>query len=405
MLPSSDLLAININEELFRDLESKEWGRPLALGTVVDESIRRKDIIPVKEFQDSKESIYYNPWSLNPLNLLGWGLRQLGVAGGFGTKVATGQFVVLQNLEEAGKELIRRTERKRGRVARIFSRKQFGEFRDVLQTRDLSDRDMELLLRFLQRDKGVLVYDSQTVKLITPGDPATITQEDSTIASLKNLIQELEHQTGVLEEKVDKLAAAAREAVSRKNKVSALAALRSKKLTETTLSKRHATLAQLEEVFLKIEQASDHVELIRVMENSAQVLGKLNKEVGGVERVDEVLDDLREQMGQVDEVGNIIAEAGQGAALDEGEVDDELEQMEKEERKKVEERETKEREKREAEETRRKLAELEEVQRQATEEAARIAKEKEAQREQEGLEDSIEGMKRMTIDPPEHATA
>jgi charged multivesicular body protein 7 len=410
VLPSSDLLSININEELFRELETKEWGRPLALATVVQESIRHKDIIPAKEFIESKESIYHNPWSLNPLNLLGWGLRQLGVTGAFGSRVATGQFVVLQNLEDAGKELIRRTEGKRGRVERVYSRKQFAEFRDVLQPRPLSDRDMEVLLRFLQRDKRFLVYDSHTVKLISPGEPTTITHEDSTIASLKSLIQDLEEQTKVLEKKVDNLTIAARDAVSRKNKVSALATLRSKKLTETTLSKRLATLSQLEEIFLKIEQAADQVELVRVMENSATVLGKLNKEVGGVDRVDEVLDGLRDQMGQVDEVGNIIAEVSQTGAVDEGEVDDELEQLENEERKKIEEREQKERarkEEMERQETERKLAELEAVEKRAAEEAARRSKEKEAAKdgrsEEAELEESMEGMKRMSLDPPEHA--
>lgn len=411
-MPSSDLLAININEELLRDLETKEWGRPLALATVVQESIRRKDIIPAKEFADSRESIYHNPWSLNPLNLLGWGLRQLGVTGGFNPKVATGQFVVLQNLEDAGRELIKRTERKRGRVERIYSRKQFAEFRDVLQPRQLSDRDMELLLRFLQRDKGVLVYDSQTVKLINSGEPATITHEDATIAGLKGLIQDLEHQTKVLEKKVDNLSITARDAVSRKNKVSALAALRSKKLTESTLSKRHTTLSQLEEIFLKIEQAADQVELVRVMENSAAVLGKLNKEVGGVDRVDEVLDGLRDQMGQVDEVGNIIAEASQGGAIDESEVDDELERLESEERKKIEDEEKKEREEseeKEREETKRRLAELEAVEQRAAQEAARRAEQKKAgrdsPREDMGVEESVQGMKRMSLDPPEQALA
>jgi charged multivesicular body protein 7 len=411
VLPSSDALLININEELIRNLESKEWGRPLALATVVQESIQRKHIVPAKEFEESRESIYHNPWSLNLLNLLGWGLRQLGVASGFNQRIATGRFIVLQNLEDAGKELIKRTERKRGRVERIYSRQQFAEFRTFLQPSELSDRDMDLLLRYLQRDKGYLVYDSQTVKLISPGETASITQEDSTIASLKSLIQDLKDQTKVLEKKVDELGITAREAVSRKNKVSALAALRSKNLTESTLSKRHATLSQLEEIFLKIEQASDQVELVRVMESSAKVLGKLNKEVGGVERVDEVLDDLREQMGQVDEVGNIIAEVSQGGAVDEGEVDDELEQMENEERKKVEDREKKEREEREVRErgeTRRKLAELEEIERRATEEATRVAREKETGRdnriEEVGLEESVEGLKRMSLDPPEHAT-
>lgn len=254
MLPSSNLLSININEDLFRNLDTKEWGRPLALPTVVQESIQRKDMIPLKEFLSSTESIYRNPWSLNPLNLLGWGLRQLGVTGGFSLKVATGQFVVLQNLEDAGKELIRRTKDKRGRVERIYTRKQFTEFRDVVQGQHLSDKEMELLLRFLQRDKGILVYDAHTVKFIHTGEPASITHEDSTVASLKSLIRDLEHQTKVLEKKVDDLTIAARDAVSRKNKVSALAALRSKKLTSRLSPNDMPTCLSLKKYFLRLNR-------------------------------------------------------------------------------------------------------------------------------------------------------
>ena len=405
MLPSSDLLSISINEELFRQMETKEWGRPLALGTVVQESIQRKDIIPAKEFEKSKESIYHNPWSLNPLHLLGWGLRQLGFAETANPRLLTGRFVILQNLEEAGKEFIKRTEWKRSRVGRIYSRTEFAEFRDVLGTEKLSEKDMDLLLRFLHRDKGVLVYDSQTVKLINSGEAATITEEDRTIARLKDLIRDLEEQTKILETKVEELSFTAREAVSRKNKISALAALRSKKLTESTLSNRHATLSKLEEIFLKIEQASDQVELVRVMESSARLLRGLNKEVGGIERVDEVLDTLREQMGQVDEIGNVIAEAAGGEAVDENEVDDELEIMEREERKKGDDRERKERDNRE--ETQRKLAELNEIELRAKEEVrmAERDKEKDEREEEKGVEESVEAIKRMSLDPLEHTAA
>jgi charged multivesicular body protein 7 len=402
-----------------RDLESKEWGRPLALGAVVQESIQRREIIPVAQFQDAKESIYRNPWSLNPLNLVGWGLRQLGLVGASNNpKLVSGKFVVVQNLEDAATELAKRTEGRRGRVERIYARKLFKEeFRDVLGARQqLSDADMELFLRFLQRDKGMLVWDSQTVKLRSAGDTSTtITQEEHTIASLTGLIRDLESQTKILGSRVEELGSTAREAVSRKNKVSALAALRSKKLAESTLTKRHATLSQLEEVLLKIEQAADQIELVRVMEGSAKVLAGLNKEVGGVDRVDQVLDGLREQMGQVEEIGTVIAEAAQGGVVDEGEVDDELEMMENEEKKKQEEREKREKEekeRREAEETRQKLAQLEEIEKRAKEDAVKMHTDKEkgekgAEKEEgvKEIDESAELFKRMSLDPPEQATA
>jgi charged multivesicular body protein 7 len=314
-------------------------------------------------------------------------------------------------LEEAAKGFALRTAalRAKGRVDRVWSRAAFAvEFSDLVSTSTgLSESDWDILLRFLERDKGVLVYDKDTVKLRADGDTSAITQEDATIASLKTLIKDLEVQVKVLETRVEELTVTAKQAVEKKNRISALAALRSKKLAETTLGKRHATLAQLEEVFVKIEQSNDQVELVRIMKASTAVLAGLNKQGGGVERVDNVVDSLREQMGQVDEVGNVLAEQGR-EGVDEGEVDEELEEMERVEREKreeVERKEREERERREVEEMRKRLDALEEVERQAREKetAEKEAAEKEKERQQDsaeqGLEENTEGVKRMSLDP------
>lgn len=330
----------------------------------------------------AKESVYKKRWTV-PVpgvgDVLWWALGQLGYSGG-AEKVVKGRVVVMENLEGAGKEAASRSSAIRGRVERIFSKAAFRDvFGDVVGSEHrLSEKDAEILLRFLARDKGVLAWEGDTIKLKAPGEkvPSPVTAEDVTIASLKTLIEGLEVQTDVLAKKVDELSLTAKDAVARKNRVSALAALRSKKLAETTLTKRHATLGQLEEVFAKIEQAADQVELVGVMEASTRVLTGLNKEVGGVERVDDVVDQLREQMSQVDEVGNVIAEAGANPT-DELEVDDELEAMEREEREKIEAEERREREEKErkqAEETKRKLDALEEVEREAAQKQAEDVK-------------------------------
>lgn len=171
----------------------------------------------------------------------------------------------------------------------------------------------------------------------------------------------LELQISTLAGKIDSLSNTARDAVSRKNRVSALAALRSRKLAETTLAKRTATLSQLEEVYSSIEQAADQVDLVRVMEASTSVLKGLNTQVGGVERVDSVVDKLQEQMADVNEIGNIIRDVGQSGVVEEAEVDDELEALEREARQKKEEAERLERDERdrqEVAETKQKLSDL-----------------------------------------------
>ncbi|KAI0134929.1 Snf7-domain-containing protein [Daldinia grandis] len=354
------------SDALLRSLESKQFGHPLALGTVLQEALTNGEMMPLQQFLKAKESIYHRSWSSLPWSVVSWGLRQVGI-GGPGDNLPKGQFVILHNLEVVSKTFGEVTADRTSPFERTFSKPHFQRtFAEGLLEKQqrLSEIDMEVLVTFLSRDKNILATDGNTVKIRSNGEDVIITQEDSAIASLKELMEDLTRQTEVLSRRIDELNVAAQDAVRRKNKIAALGALKSKKLAETNLSRRHDTLSQLEDVAAKIEQAADNVQLVKVMQSSTVALRSLNAQVGGADKVDEVLENLREQMGEVDEVGNIIAEAGPGATVDEAEVDDELEAMLAEERKKDEETERIKREaqeQKEAEETRRKLAELEKL--------------------------------------------
>lgn len=359
-------MILSADESLLRALESKQYGRPLALGAVLRDAAQQGDIIPLQDFLKSQQSIYYKSWSSIPWNVASWSFKQLGLTGAFtfggNDRLPGGQFVVIANLEAASKAVVENTAPLTSRFERTFSKVQFQtEFRDsILKGQQLSEMDMEVLLRFMSRDQGLLLYDGKTIKIKTPGAPETaITPEDETIASLRELTEYLEHQTAILEKKIDDLDITAKEAVAKKNRVSALAALKSKKLAETSLQTRFATLNQLEAVSIKIEQASDNVQLVKVMGASADVLKGLHAQVGGAEGVEEVVDRMREQMSQADEVSSILAESG--PVVDQGELDDELDAMLQEEREKEEavERARKEADARkEAQETAKRLAEL-----------------------------------------------
>ncbi|KAK5658230.1 hypothetical protein OQA88_2205 [Cercophora sp. LCS_1] len=331
------LIVLNSNEQLLRALETKQYGRPLALGTVIREALAAKDLIPLTTFLTAKENIYSEPWSV--WSLASWTMKQLGVSDYLRSNaLPSGQYIVLSNLEDIGKSFSEKNPAAdQSRFERTFSKAHFHKTFNakLVHSRQLSEQDTDILLRFLSRDKGVLLYDGSTVKIKAPGEPDALTEEDASIAQLKELLAYLTHQTTLLSARVDELTLTAKEAVSKKNRLAALAALKSKKLAEATLEKRFATVTQLEEVAHKIQQAADNVAMVKVMEASGEALKSLNAQVGGAERVEEVVDRLREQMAAADEVNSIIAESG--AVIDEGEIDDELEALEGEERRKVEE--------------------------------------------------------------------
>lgn len=407
---SCDTLVLNLDEELLRALEHPEWGRPLALGTVVRDAMAKKEMMPVAEYQAAHESIYHKSWAVTPWGILSWGLRHLGLASGQDGEdhLPVGKLVIISNIEDAAKALARRISGYTMRTDRIWSKKLFcHEFANLFGEKNhLSQTDMDVLLTYISREKHMAAYDGQTVKFASSieNKPPIITSEDATIASLKTLMKDLEVQIDGTTTRVDALTIAAREAVLRKNRVSALATLRSKKLAEANLSRQSATLSQLEEIYSKIGQASDQIELVRIMEGSTGVLKALNAEIGGVERVDDVVDQLTQQMTQVNEIGDILAEAGQGTAIiDDIEVNDELEKMELEdmERKREAGHKAKEEEaRREAENTRRRLDELEVVEQTAAEFLHKEAQKGSDTRnaEETSLEENNAGLAQMSLE-------
>ncbi|KAJ4257475.1 hypothetical protein NW762_008599 [Fusarium torreyae] len=363
-----DHFVLKLDDTLLRSLEYKEFGQPLALGTVVREATAGRDFIPLYDFEKSQQSIYQRSWAGLPWSVMSWTLRQLGVVDPSrgDDKLPTGQYVVVKNVEAAAKELGNLMADKASRFDRVFSKTQFQKAFSaaLVKNQRLTDADLEVLLKFLSRDKGVIEYDGNTIRIKGSGEQGGITEEDAAIASLKELTENLKRQTDLLNTRIDELSETAKSAVTRKNRTAALAALKSKKIAESSLATRYATLNQLEEVAAKLEQAADNVQIVNVMEASSGALASLNAQVGGADRVDTVMAQLREQTTATDEVSAILAEST-GEVVDEGALDDELEAMEAQEREKEEEEtkrketeEQKTREQKEAAEAQKKLDEL-----------------------------------------------
>lgn len=116
-----EVLSLRMSEQLLQSLETREWGKPLALGKVIvrehellskqnskpdlltrqDEAVSLQHMIPMKKFMDNSSSIYDQHWLFRPWWPLSWGLRQLGFAES--TSAAkdrrNGQYVIIRNLE------------------------------------------------------------------------------------------------------------------------------------------------------------------------------------------------------------------------------------------------------------------------------------------------------------------
>ncbi|KAF7442348.1 SNF7 family protein [Pyrenophora tritici-repentis] len=408
-----DLLNIRAANELAQALQHPQYGQPVCLPAVFHEAVKKKEMLPMKDFLTSKESIYKSSWIPSPWQVLQWSLRQVGVIGQPQSprKLEAGNFVIVKNVEVAADEILKKMKDHTSTADRVLSRTDFlNRFATTLNpSAPLTTDDLDVLLVFLARDKHAISYTAQTIKFKPEheAEPLPVTQEDAAIANLRDTVANIHAQLPPLMKKISEASAAAREAVAAKQIVRAKAALRSKKLAEQALAQRSDVALQLEQVYNDLQHAADQVEIVEAMRAGAAALKGLNEKVGGAEGVQGVVDAVNEQMATTEEISNIINESG-GQVLDEEEIDDEFEALERADREA--------REKEEAERTRKRLAELEAAEKKRRQRDAEQArknekeaeearkKEAEAAAREDGAEEQVEEasqrMARMSFQQP-----
>jgi charged multivesicular body protein 7 len=377
-------------------LQHPQYGKPTCLPAVFHEAVQKKEMIPLKNFLNSKESIYKTSWIPSPWKVLQWGLRQVGVLGQPQSpdRLGSGDLVVVKNVEVAADEILKKMKEHTSTADRVLSKADFlKRFSKVLNpSSPLTTSDLDILLVFLSRDKQAVSYNAQTIKFKPEHEavPLPVTEEDAAIANLRDTLANINAQIPPLLEKITYADAAVRESIAAKQMVRAKAALRSKKLAERALAQRSDVALQLEQVYTDLQQAADQVEIVEAMRAGAAALKGLNEKVGGAEGVQGVVDAVNEQMAMTEDITNIINETSQ--PLDEDEIDDEFEALEKADREK--------REKEEAEATATRLAVLEKVENKRKDKEAAAAKQKEnraVERTEEKLDEASQGMARMSF--------
>lgn len=305
----------------------------MALGTVVSEAVQTREFIQLDAFLGLTESVYYKAW-INPWGILSWGLETAGLK----TRMAADErlskeaFVVLKNVEDSANMILQQIAQLPNNVGRIFTLGQFSqEFTNILKPGSkFSEADLNVLVKFISRDLREASVSGTTIKFRNENeDPSPVTEHDTTIANLKALVSSFHSQIDILLTKVSECNTKARTALADNNKIVAIAALKSKKIAESTLQTRAKILGQIEQVLANIEQAADNVELVAQLQRSTKVLKMLNKQTGGVENVEEVMDALNKQMDVVEGVTRAIGE--DGAKADDDVVEGELEELLKEE--------------------------------------------------------------------------
>ena len=120
----------------------------------------------------------------------------------------------------------------------------------------------------------------------------------------------------------------AKECLAQGRKDKALLALRRKKYQESLLAKTDAQLAQLQQLTSDVEFAVVQKDVLYGLQQGTAVLRQIHAEMGGIEKVEKILEDNAEARAYQKEISEMLG--GQLNNQDEDEVEDEVEALERE---------------------------------------------------------------------------
>ncbi|KAG6878922.1 hypothetical protein C0992_006614 [Termitomyces sp. T32_za158] len=329
----------------------KGVGKPLALGAVVTELQSTKVLVARSEFLSAQKSIHDPGWLPTRIATfvigkpLWWALEQMGVVGeegflGGGTTSRSqkdttwwGEYVFVPLVEKAADAILERQATKVGGVgSQIYSMDMFRrEFGLVLGVDVLSDVDVMVLLKFLERDRSALVFDQEVVKFLSDNisNPGGINAVDRGILELRSFVQRLHAQVGSLQSKMDECTKKATAAIQRKQKTVALSHLRLRKELEDLLSKRLGSLDNLEKSLLLVEAAAGDIEIMKTYESSTATLRAIlahpSLQKDSIDATIEALAEVNVEAKEVDDAVRKGADFALGVeSIDNGELEEEL---------------------------------------------------------------------------------
>jgi charged multivesicular body protein 4 len=152
---------------------------------------------------------------------------------------------------------------------------------------------------------------------------------NKTIENLNKTLEQQQKRELFLQKEIEKQLELAKSYNQKKNKNAALACLKKKKNLEKQLEGVRGQMANIETMKGQIEESTMNIESIKAQKAAAKTLQNVLK-TATPEKVDKVMDKVRDAMDDAKEVSEALSQSLGTEAIDEGELEDELNQLEAE---------------------------------------------------------------------------
>jgi charged multivesicular body protein 4 len=134
-----------------------------------------------------------------------------------------------------------------------------------------------------------------------PADPNT------TIVKLRETIANQEKREEHLQKKIDSIVKEAKVKMGKGDKKGALFAMKRKKLYEQEQDKIANVKMTLETQVISLESAAQNAQTFQAMQAGSKTMKKIRDDVG-IEKVDDVMDEIKEEMEMANEINDAIAQ-------------------------------------------------------------------------------------------------
>jgi charged multivesicular body protein 4 len=153
-----------------------------------------------------------------------------------------------------------------------------------------------------------------TSKSMTPAS-----NPQQTVATLRVAIDQQEKRENHIQSKVDALVSTAKSKMVAGDKKGALFAMKQKKMYEAEMDKINNVKMTLETQCMNLESAVQNKDTFLVMKTGTGAMQKIRKDMD-IDKVDEMMDDIKEEMEAANEIGNAIGQSLDVMTVDEDEL-------------------------------------------------------------------------------------
>lgn len=177
---------------------------------------------------------------------------------------------------------------------------------------ELTDDDMDLILRYLHSQQGVVVADNvkgygTTYKVIKfphkQGEVANITKHDEAIINIRTTCHALSLQVDELQRKVEEFEHLSVEEHRKGHTARARYYLKKKKNLEQVLEKRLKSMETMDTILMKIETSQDDIQVVQAFNMGAGTLQDLlGKDELSIETINEIMDKVSDSLSDQKEM-------------------------------------------------------------------------------------------------------